>query len=186
MSPSLHLFQYVRILKNPIKVILPDGTFKLVTKIGNIQINSLFLLIDVFYVPNFKINLLSVGKLLHNQHLIAIFYPTWFSFLDTSTNKVVAVGKGFRKLYALKATGKSSSPPFTSSVYSSFVNQVSNKVDVHLFHARPGHTSVSIMIHVDDCKHLNKIPFFCDTCILAKHHRLSFPLSTSDHLSLLI
>lgn len=40
-----------------------------------------------------------------------------------------------------------------------------------------GHTSMSKMIHIDACKHLCSSKFSCDTCMLAKHHRLPFQRS---------
>lgn len=87
MSPYLHLFTSIRVLKKPIKMLLPDGTCKLVTKIGSVQLNPSLILSNVFYVPDFQINLLSVGKLLQFKHLIAVFHSEWFAFQDPSTNK---------------------------------------------------------------------------------------------------
>ncbi|GKB70266.1 pyridoxal 5'-phosphate synthase-like subunit PDX1.2 [Tanacetum coccineum] len=76
MSPNLHLFHSIRVLKRPIKIRLPDGTSKWVEKVGHIRINSSLTLHNVFYVPDFKVNLLSVGKLLQTQSLIVVFLPT--------------------------------------------------------------------------------------------------------------
>ncbi|GJV35439.1 retrovirus-related pol polyprotein from transposon TNT 1-94 [Tanacetum coccineum] len=66
MSPHLHLFHSLRVLKKPIKIRLPDGTSKWVEKVGHIRINNLLTLHNVFYVPDFK---------------------------DPSTKKVLAVGQ---------------------------------------------------------------------------------------------
>lgn len=58
----------------------------------------------------------------------------------------------------------------------SVCNQV---VSVDIMHARLGHGSLSKMQHLSfyNCKHVNN--FFCDTCSLAKHHRLPFNSSKS-------
>ncbi|GJX00327.1 uncharacterized mitochondrial protein-like protein [Tanacetum coccineum] len=156
MSPYLHLFQSIRILKKPIRIKLPDGTSKWVDKVGSIQINSSLILHNVFYVPDFKVNLLSVGKLLKSQNLIALFFPTVFFLQDPSTKKVLAVREGFNNLYIYKPSSGSSTkhpsiPMPTFLVMSSFVNKDVKTEDVTLdtFHAILGHTSVSKLIHVD-------------------------------------
>ncbi|GKC94116.1 pyridoxal 5'-phosphate synthase-like subunit PDX1.2, partial [Tanacetum coccineum] len=189
MSPYLHLFQSIRILKKPIRIKLPDGTSKWVDKVGSIQINSSLILHNVFYVPDFKVNLLSVGKLLKSQNLIAVFFPTVFFLQDPSTKKVLAVGEGFNNLYICKPSSGSSTkhpsiPMPTFPVMSSFVNKDVKTEDVTLdtFHARLGHTSVSKLIHVDSCKQQNVTQLSCDTCLLAKQHRLPFPISHTRSL----
>ncbi|GJR01275.1 retrovirus-related pol polyprotein from transposon TNT 1-94 [Tanacetum coccineum] len=180
MFPHLHLFQCIRILKEPIRIKLPDGTCKWVTKVGKIRINDSLTLTDVFYVPDFKVNLLFVGKLLITQQLIAIFFPTWFMFQDPSTRQVLAAGEGFHNLYICKPYSPKPSPD-SFPILSFFVNKVvqnkSNDVTIDLFHSRLGHTSVSKLIRVHDCKNVNVSHFFYDTCMLAKHHRLPFSLS---------
>nr|XP_043615690.1 uncharacterized protein LOC122587575 [Erigeron canadensis] len=185
MIPHLHLLESIRILHVPIKVKLPDGNIKLVTKVGQVKINSSLTLTDVFYVPEFQINLLSVGQLLNSKPLIAIFGPSWFAFQDLSTNQLVTVGKGHNKLYVCKPSESLPSANFSASVLplvNTFVNNVakiSNNVSIDLFHARLGHTSKSKMIHVDAYKHVNIPDFSCDTCLLSKQHRLPFSRSHS-------
>ncbi|GJY15176.1 hypothetical protein Tco_0385598 [Tanacetum coccineum] len=186
MSPHLHLFQSIRILKCPIKIKLPDGTRKLVTKAGNIQINSSLALFNVFYVLEFQVNLLFVGKLLKTQSLIAVFFPTMFVFQDPSTRQVLAYGEGLHNLYIYKPSNSKSTKTqiLVFPALSSFVNKVvhSSDVTVNLFHARLGHTSVSKMIHVDNCKHEDLSHFNCDTCLLANQHKLHFPKSNTRSL----
>ncbi|GKG04516.1 hypothetical protein Tco_0314903, partial [Tanacetum coccineum] len=94
MSSHLLLFQSIRILKCPIKIKLPDGTRKLVTKAGNIQINSSLALFNVFYVLEFQVNLLFVGKLLKTQSIIA--------------RQVLAYGEGLHNLYIYKPSNSKS------------------------------------------------------------------------------
>ena len=124
--------------------------------------------------------MLSVGKLLNDQLLIAIFFPTWFVLQDPSTRQVLAAGHGFNNLYICKPSSQASLQT-SFPVLSSFVNKVvqdkSIDVNVDLFHSRLGHTSVSKLIHVNEYRNVNVSHFFCDTCMLLKHHRLPFPLS---------
>ncbi|KAK9750505.1 hypothetical protein RND81_02G201300 [Saponaria officinalis] len=61
-----------RVLIKPILVGLPDGTTRTVTKIGEVQIHPKILLHDVLFVPGFKHNLLSVGKLLSRDGICKV------------------------------------------------------------------------------------------------------------------
>lgn len=49
--------------------------------------------------------------------------------------------------------------------------------DWQLFHARLGHLSLSKLVHLNKCK--GSSSFVCDTCEMAKFHRLPFPINTS-------
>ncbi|XP_071719137.1 uncharacterized protein [Rutidosis leptorrhynchoides] len=99
MSPHIGLFQSIRELNRPIRLKLPDGTSKWVKQVGSVKINPTLTLTQVFYVPDFKVNLLSVGTLLKSKFLLAIFFPTWFVFQDPSIKQVVAAGEGFNNFY---------------------------------------------------------------------------------------
>ncbi|GJR36640.1 NSP-interacting kinase 1-like protein [Tanacetum coccineum] len=118
-------------------------------------------------------------------------------FIDPSTNQVVAVGKGSRCLYICKPTvdpiafsttisefyvSHLNSFPTTSLSKESFSNSVSkNVLDVQTFHSRLGHSSVSKLSHIPLYKSMDFLKVSCESCMLAKHHRLSFP--KSDGLS---
>ncbi|GJZ88141.1 retrovirus-related pol polyprotein from transposon TNT 1-94 [Tanacetum coccineum] len=149
MSPNLNLFISTKTLKQPIIVHLPDGSFKTVTIVGE----------------------------------------------DPSTKEIVAVGKGLRCLYICKRTTdqvtfsnsvfefsnshKQFSPTvcFNKNAYNNSVYKQS--VDVHIFHARLGHTSVSKLIHIPVCNSMDLSKFSCECCMLSKSHRLPFQLSNS-------
>ena len=102
MTPHFSLFISVTYLKEPIVVNFPDGSTKLVTTVGTVQLTPTLFLPNVFYVPDFQLDLLSVGQLIQNNHLVAHFYPNDFCFPALSTNQIVAVGKGSRCLYICK------------------------------------------------------------------------------------
>ncbi|GKB96479.1 pyridoxal 5'-phosphate synthase-like subunit PDX1.2, partial [Tanacetum coccineum] len=187
MCPHITLFSTTFILTQPITVHLPDGTSKLVKTAGHIQLTPSVMLFNVLYVPEFKFNLLSVGKLLNTQKYFAQFFPSYCVFQDLLTKKVVAVGKGSRCLYTCTSLDPTSIPTGQQVVNSinvfDFQNSpvFSNSVlpkstsDLYTIHARLGHLSVSKMVHLHDCKGLNKTDFTCDSCLLAKFHRLPFP-----------
>ncbi|GJY93371.1 uncharacterized mitochondrial protein-like protein [Tanacetum coccineum] len=163
MSPHLHLFISVKTLKHPIIVHLPDGRTKTVTHVGQVKITPFLTLNNVFY--------------------------------DPLTNQIIVVGKGSKCLYICKPTLAPSTFFHNVSLFCqthvksifpmslnklAYSNSVSSKqhVDIHTFHSRLGHTSISKLNHVIDCKHLNAMDFTCESCSLAKHHKLSFPKST--------
>nr|GEU61051.1 hypothetical protein [Tanacetum cinerariifolium] len=160
MCPHITLFKTTYLLKNPIVVHLPDGTTKIVKLVGHIQLTLTLLLVDVIYVPEFKFNLLSVGKLLNIQNYFAQFFPSYCVFQDLSTKEVVDIGKGSRCMYTCISLDPSSFTSLKSTVNSisvfdfhnsPVVNFVSHSVlDLHTLHARLVHLSLSKMIHVDE------------------------------------
>nr|GEV37486.1 hypothetical protein [Tanacetum cinerariifolium] len=89
----------------------------------------------------------------------------------SSTKKVLAVGQGFHNLYICKPSSYAPIKVPSIHVLSSFVNKEAHlyNVTLDLFHARIGHTSVSKLIHVPECKHHNTKRLSRETCLLAKH-----------------
>ncbi|GJT45465.1 retrovirus-related pol polyprotein from transposon TNT 1-94 [Tanacetum coccineum] len=77
-------------------------------------------------------------------------------FYDLTTREIVAVGKG------------SSNAVDTKSC-----------LDIQTFHDRLGHTSVSKLVHIPECKQFDVSNFHCESCMLSKQHKLPFPISTS-------
>ncbi|XP_074376643.1 uncharacterized protein LOC141718163 [Apium graveolens] len=96
---SLSLFDDLQILQEPIKIALPDGSCKLVSQSGTISLFPHIRLTNVLYIPYFHHNLLSVGKLLDSNNLIAKFDKDSCLFQDLSTNTVKAVGTRSNGLY---------------------------------------------------------------------------------------
>lgn len=74
MTPFNHLFIHSRTLKRPVLITLPDGSTKSISVVGKIKLTLALTLHYVLFVPDFKYNLLSVGKLLNTQKLIAHFF----------------------------------------------------------------------------------------------------------------
>ncbi|KAL2939779.1 Copia protein [Bienertia sinuspersici] len=60
-------------LNKPIQVRLPDGSLRKVNKIGTVVVNEKLKLRNVFYLPDFKHNLMSVSKLIEEQGLMINF-----------------------------------------------------------------------------------------------------------------
>ncbi|KAL9244246.1 hypothetical protein vseg_018043 [Gypsophila vaccaria] len=73
MTANKSLLSKLRVLNKPVLVGLPDGSTKIATHIGEIQIHTKVVLQDVLLVPEFKHNLLSVGKLLSTNAVLIHF-----------------------------------------------------------------------------------------------------------------
>ncbi|GJS37420.1 retrovirus-related pol polyprotein from transposon TNT 1-94 [Tanacetum coccineum] len=149
------------------------GTSKIVNIVGKVQLTANLILTDVFYVPQFQLNLLS----------------------DPTSKEIVAIGNGSRCLYICKPTTdkaefsqsvseftKSHKQPcptvcFNKTAFSNSVYKQS--IDVQTFHARLGHSSVSKLLHIPVCSTMDLINFSCECYMLSKIHRLPFQLSQS-------
>ncbi|XP_074302004.1 uncharacterized protein LOC141633426 [Silene latifolia] len=180
ISHECFLFD-IKLLQYPIHIGLPDGTVKIVHKAGKLRLTAQLLLHNVLIVPDFKVNLLFVGKLLETANLVVHFTENACYFQDLSSKVNCVVAKKIGGLYRLHM-----SPEFfwqhknwhTADVASSF-SYTANKTSVELFHARLGHTSKDKLSHVTAFHNTSKKDFFCDTCAMAKHHMLPFSRSLS-------
>ncbi|GKA03611.1 retrovirus-related pol polyprotein from transposon TNT 1-94, partial [Tanacetum coccineum] len=111
-----------------------------------------------YVVPTGKDNIIvSAGraKVIHADRTILV--------LDLTTKEIVAVGKGSRCLYICKP----------------MVDPAGFAANIQLFHSRLGYTSVSKLVHIPECKKSDASQFYCESCLLSKHHRIPFPISTS-------
>jgi len=191
-TPNLALFANHTSLLKPIHVKLPDGTLKLISHARQVTLSPTVTLNNVLHVPEFKHNLLYVGKLLSDNKLCAIFYPDSCFFQDLSTRLNVATRKKAGGLYFLHqnpAAESKAGPLLVAGITSSEVPLqfdstfcVHNKpaCNVEILHARLGHTSHSKMQHIPICKDLLSTFTSCETCIMAKLHRLPF---NNSHVS---
>ena len=191
MSHDLTLFDKLEALSKPVSITLPDGSVQTVILGGNVRLDDRITLRRVLYVLGFKFNLLSVTKLLADQHLCIHIYPAECIFQDLTNNEVVAVAPEHNGLYTLKS---SYSSHFTKEsilrqkpqrilkdmVPTCFTtaNRANSSPSLEVLHARLGHTSLSKMKYIPVCKNILSDTFFCDTCIQAKAHRLPFERST--------
>ncbi|KAL2939698.1 Retrovirus-related Pol polyprotein from transposon TNT 1-94 [Bienertia sinuspersici] len=177
------LFSDKRSLKQYINVGMPDGTMRAVKEVGTMVLGPQFILKDVLYIPEFKHNLLSIGRLMEQNKLRTIFTENRCLFQDLSEDRVSGEGIKHRGIYNLKIMNKelnsdqlSMSRDFCKCNNASLNNK---EQDSYLLYQRLGHTSMSKLKHVFGfkCKGIDKSS--CDTCCFAKHHKLPFPVSKS-------
>lgn len=79
------LFKDVKDLKETINIYMPDGNIRTTNKCGSIFLNEFLVLKNVLYVPSFRFNLLSIGKVLQNGNLGCNFYGNFCNFQDLKT-----------------------------------------------------------------------------------------------------
>lgn len=70
------LFIVLKPITNKFVVVFPDGIECQPTLCGSVQINPSIVIEDVFFVPTFKFNLLSVSSLLQNSKMTIMFTNT--------------------------------------------------------------------------------------------------------------
>ncbi|KAK9688915.1 hypothetical protein RND81_09G021400 [Saponaria officinalis] len=153
--------------------------------LGVVAISPHITLLNVIYNPDFKQNLLSVGRLIDKSNMTLVFLQNDCLFPDRSSNEVLARAYGIGGLYKLRSHSTSSRfqsipviPRQTISNNTLFSASSSTSTDVGLIHFKHGHSSSEKLKHALPSLHINK-DFFCDSCLRAKHHSLSFPRSSS-------
>lgn len=80
MIGDLELLDNLRTLASLIYVKLPDGIYRPVTTIRNINFGDKNILKDVLYIPEFQNNLLLVGKLVEETDFLAVCSRRGFTF----------------------------------------------------------------------------------------------------------
>ncbi|XP_075096344.1 uncharacterized protein LOC107777081 [Nicotiana tabacum] len=126
-------------IENPKKVFLPNGDITQVTHIGSSSLSDENTISNVFHVPQFKFNLLSVSKATKELKCSATFFPNFCFFWDLLTGKVREIGKEEDGLYILlrQITEKNKRIALAASE----VENLNKQLDVDLWHKRPGHLS---------------------------------------------
>ncbi|KAK9735155.1 hypothetical protein RND81_04G187300 [Saponaria officinalis] len=157
MTSHVELLHDVQQLSKPILVCLPDGSVKSVHQTGSLFITPQLLLKPVLVVPDFRQNLLSVGRLLDTTNLVITFFPHVCLFQDHSSK--VTLGTAGRKhgLYWFKQCQTCQYTPTDVVPDHSCSDSLNASVDsvgdskhcsIDVIHARLGHSSMDKMKHV--------------------------------------
>ncbi|GJT82006.1 cysteine-rich receptor-like protein kinase 8 [Tanacetum coccineum] len=166
---SLSLMHNITKLHTPITVFLPNGHITQVTYTGSVRLTQSLIIDNIFYIPTFTYNLISISRILHKTVHSVTFTQDKFVFQahDGSTTHGILHGG----LYLLPCASTPKQQPSTL---------LSNTSNSHLWHTRLGYTPLQTI------KKIKNIPVFsctldskCTICSLAKHHVLPFPVSTS-------
>lgn len=176
MCCSISLLNNVTKLSKRVNLALPNGSTILVDTIGSFQIHPHLTLDNVFFVPSFKYNLLSVSKWIAATGGSVTFFSEHCEFHVPTSQDVLANGRLISGLFHLEFLKDS------VSLNSPIVNSVVSKHKLSaLWHMRLGHTSSQVLHKiavvgsniVDNCTHQ------CPICPFSKQTSLPFPLSTS-------
>ncbi|XP_074301014.1 uncharacterized protein LOC141632361 [Silene latifolia] len=173
MTSDVSLLHDIKKLKSPLFVSLPDGSIKTVYYTGNAFLSKDITLLDVLLISDFKPNLLSVAKLITSSKLIVTFLDESCLFQDHSSKAIVAKGVRIGDLYKIRTS------VFDKSSFKPCIANAVQTIDVALLHARLGHTSIDKLRHVNNTAVQGFNKFYCDTCVLSKHHSLPFYKSLS-------
>ncbi|CAH9072816.1 unnamed protein product [Cuscuta epithymum] len=144
---------------------IPNGELVPVSAIGSLCLPNGICLQRVLYVPQFQCNLLSVSRLTSDLNCTFIFSSSLCILRDTSTGKLIGVGKLHNGLYYLE-----------SSRGEMVAMSVGTRSD--LWHQRLGHASDGKLQYITSLKDFRRNSTFCDPCLRAKQTRLPFPEST--------
>ncbi|XP_074266640.1 uncharacterized protein LOC141589918 [Silene latifolia] len=182
MTYGLTTLHNPRTLAKPLLVTLPDGQVKVVHCVGEVKLSDKFIFHIVLFLPDFKHNLLSLGKLPSTPNLCANFHPTRYFIQDSTTKEILCPGLMFAGIYHLHSITKHNQNKFNSALSSNalFSAHVAS-YDVYLMHARLSHSVISTIKHVHspNSSHINDKNFHCETCLMAKRHKSPFPISSS-------
>ncbi|KAJ0591220.1 putative RNA-directed DNA polymerase [Helianthus annuus] len=166
INSDKELFNAIDVSEFDIKVAHPNGTNVKVLKIGNVKLMDGVILKDVFYVPGYHVNLLSVHRLAKDNNIDVVFKEDSCILQDSKSRRILVTGSQDSGLYFVGKNGNS-----MNVCYNSYVK-------ANLWHSRLGHPSDQVLAVLKgqfDVKSIEHGP--CDVCHRAKQVRVPFPLS---------
>ncbi|KAJ0860963.1 putative transcription factor interactor and regulator CCHC(Zn) family [Helianthus annuus] len=99
------MFNCIDVSEFDLTVSHPNGTKAKVSKIGSIALAEGVILHDVFFVPTYSVNLLSVYKLSKDNKITVVFNENTCLLQDSKSGRVLVTGKQDNGLYFLKKDG---------------------------------------------------------------------------------
>lgn len=168
----------------PTKIHLPDSSVKIISTHGQASLHPQLQLNHVLFIPQFRFNLISVNRLIHESNLSLSFTKSHCVVQDLRNSRIIAIAAMKGNLYILDKNS------FNADVISKFVHDYDNHTActalssndnvVSLWHQRLGHCPLSVIKYITSIKSScsTSLPN-CDTCHLAKQSRLPFPVSQS-------
>lgn len=154
---------------------LPNGSSIKVGGIGKIILTETLTLQNVLFIPEFRLNLLSISYLTSDLGARVIFDSGCFEIQDPTNGSMTGRGRRIANLYVLDLEDGGSAVLNTSVFHSNDV------VDASVWHQRFRHTSFKRLELLSDVlgfsKAKNKGPLHCDICHRAKQKKLSFTLN---------
>ena len=180
MTDAHHLFTTYSPCAGNLKVKIADGTLSPIAGKGSIRISESITLNSFLHVPNLSCNLLSISQLTKQSNCSTKFLPSHCVFQDLSSGKTIGSAKECEGLYyfdEIDVLGQSSPTNCNSTSYP-------KDSELLLWHKRMGHPTFQYLQHLFPslCSNKASWDFQCEVCELAKHHHVSFPKSSINHL----
>ncbi|MFS8020746.1 putative RNA-directed DNA polymerase [Helianthus anomalus] len=164
------MFNCVDVSECGLKVGHPNGTSVSVLKIGELKLINNVIIKDVFYVPGYSVNLLSVHKLAKDNKIAVLFNENNCMLQDLRSKKILVIGKQENGLYLVGKNGVTENMCFNSVVRS------------NLWHSRLGHPADQVLAVLKDSLGVKSVEHGpCEVCHRSKQVGVPFPLS--DHKS---
>ncbi|CAL8989639.1 unnamed protein product [Prunus brigantina] len=143
-----------------------------VTGAGTVDLSPNLTLEHVLLVPSLSQNLLSVGQVTEQLNCFVLIYPLFCLLQDIRTQEIIGRGTKRGGLYYVDdvCTGKA---------LIAHDSAADKKKQIWLWHWRLGHASFGYLKHLFPALFLDLdiSSLQCETCILAKSHRVSYPIS---------
>ncbi|KAJ0683430.1 putative RNA-directed DNA polymerase [Helianthus annuus] len=166
VNTDKYLVNSIDVSEFNITVSHPNGTKVKVVKIGNFELTKDIVLQDVFYVPDYCVNLLSVYKLAKDNCVSVVFNENSCLLQDSKSKKILMNGRQDSGLYVVGNAG--------NSVYACF----NSSVKYATWHSRLGHPSDQVLAVLKQHLNLSSSEHGpCDVCHRAKQIRVPFSLS---------
>ncbi|EOY25713.1 Uncharacterized protein TCM_027093 [Theobroma cacao] len=185
---SLNKFISARPVTNSF-VQLPNNKRAIVTHVGVVKLTSLLTLKNVFCVPSFRFNLVSVGQLTRTKNTSVLFIDKYCVVQDTHSWTVIGVARTFLGLYAMepkKDEQELSNYSFDKLVKLPFNLSVNACSTGHkafdLCHFRLGHAPCEKLniIHQQRANVKCSNQLLCEIRPLAKQRKLPFPVHVKN------
>ena len=132
-----------------------------------------FHLNNVLHVPTTSKNLLSVHRIVSDNHVFIEFHRDFFCVKDKATKKIVLQGRSRGGIYPV---------PFHRASSSSTRHAASVQLSSRQWHQRLGHPSNNVVQTIVKSNNLSCSPNFessvCDACQQAKSHQLPYNYSS--------
>jgi hypothetical protein len=149
-----------------------NGVTYPVTGAGTVTLSPSLSLSHTLLVPSLSNKLMSVSQVTADLNCVVLMYSTFCLFQDILTKEIIGRGTKRGGLYYVD--------DFNLGRANHMHHTVNNKErQIWLWHHRLGHPSFGYLKHLfpdlfSNTMHSN---FKCNTCILAKSHRVSYPVS---------
>ena len=157
------MFNFISTLHHvthPLSISVPTGNTVNVTSTGDVKLSSSLTLHNVFSIPEFKFNLMSISQLTKSLNCVVSFYPKFCFFQDLTTKTLIGMGEECNGLYYFK--------PLTITSL-----QTLGSISFKVWHRHLGHLSINNVLNfISPPKTLD----ICDSCAHGKHTYLPFKL----------